>query len=87
MPFGYILCAFHPKYAGAEIVRIFKSITAKQLFIKFPDLKKDLWGGSFWSSGYYIATVSERGNWETVQKYVLNQGKTEKEPLQLRLFT
>ena len=86
MPFGYILCAFHPKYEDLEIVRIFKSITAKQLFIKFPDLKKDLWGSSFWSNGYYIATVSEWGNWDTVQKYVQNQGNKEKEPPQLRLF-
>ena len=31
----HILCTFHPKYAGGDIVRIFKSITAKQLFIKF----------------------------------------------------
>ena len=83
----HILCSFHSKYAGGEIVRIFKSITARELFKRFPDVKKDLWGGNFWSGGYYFATVSERGNWEVVQKYVENQGKTEKEPMQLRLFT
>ena len=62
---------------------MFKSISAKQLFLQFPLLKKDLWGGEFWSDGYYIATVSEKGNWKHVQTYIHNQGKTIEE---LKLF-
>ena len=57
-------------------MRIFKSITAKELFKRFPDLKKELWGGEFWSDGYYLATVSERGNWKQVERYIEEQGKT-----------
>jgi hypothetical protein len=69
------------------VVRIFKSITARELFRQFPALKKELWGGEFWSDGFYIATVSERGNWKAVEQYVANQGKTmEGTPPQLRLF-
>ena len=71
----HLLCSFHPKYSGSQIVSMFKSITARQLFGRFPELRKDLWGGEFWSDGYYIATVSQRGNWETVKRYVENQGK------------
>lgn len=82
----HLLVSFPPKYGGSDVVRIFKSITAKQLFIRFPALRKELWGGEFWSDGFYIATVSERGNWKAVEQYVANQGKT-KEPPQLRLFT
>ena len=37
-------------------------------------LKKDLWGGEFWTDGYYAATVSTGGNWAVVEKYVRNQG-------------
>jgi len=55
----HILCSFHPKYSIGEVVRKFKSITARELFIKFPSLKKELWGGEFWSDGYYVATVGE----------------------------
>jgi len=54
---------------------MFKSITAKQLFRRFPELRKDLWGGEFWSDDYYLATVSDRGNWNVVECYVANQGK------------
>jgi len=83
----HILASFPPKYGGSEVVRIFKSITARELFKQFPLLKKDLWGGEFWSDGFYFATVSERGNWHMVEQYVANQGKTKDELHQLPLFT
>ena len=66
----HILCSFHPKYSIGEVVRKFKSITARELFKKFPDLKKELWGGELWSDGYYAATIGEGGNWAVVKKYV-----------------
>ena len=66
---------------------MFKSITARELFRRFPELRKDLWGGEFWSDGFYIATVSGRGNWDTVKRYVENQGKGKTgTPTQLRLW-
>jgi len=71
----HLLCSFAPKYSGGQFVRLYKSITAKEIFKKFPDLRKELWGGELWSDGYYFATVSERGNWKVVEKYVKNQGK------------
>ena len=83
----HLLISFPPKYGGSDVVRIFKSITAKQLFERFPALKKDLWGGEFWSDGFYMATVSERGNWQAVERYVANQGKTEEKSGQLYLLT
>src|SRR3989338_7741619 len=83
----HLLVSFPPKYGGSAVVRMFKSITARELFKQFPALKKDLWGGEFWSDGFYIATVSERGNWKAVEQYVANQGKTMEHAHQLRLFT
>ncbi|MBI5077194.1 IS200/IS605 family transposase [Candidatus Falkowbacteria bacterium] len=81
----HLLCSFHPKYSGGQIVRLFKSITARELFRRFPDLKKELWGGEFWSDGYYLATIGERGNLQTIEKYIRNQGQEPKE-VQLRLI-
>ena len=83
----HILTSFPPKYGGSDVVRIFKSITARELFKQFPALRKDLWGGEFWSDGFYFATVSERGNWQVVERYVASQGKTKDELHQLPLFT
>jgi putative transposase len=71
----HLLVSFHPKYGIGQVVRLFKSITAKRVFAEHPVLKKDLWGGEFWSDGYYAATVSTGGNWAVVEKYVKNQGK------------
>ena len=81
----HILCSFHPKYSIGEVVRKFKSITARELFKRFPLLKKELWGGEFWSDGYYVSTVGEGGNWRVVERYVKNQGK-ELNMTQLRLL-
>jgi putative transposase len=81
----HILCLFHPKYSIGATVRKFKSITARELFKRFPQLKKDLWGGEFWSDGYYAATVGERGDWSVVEKYIREQG-SEPKAVQLRLF-
>ena len=83
----HILTNFPPKYSGSDVVRIFKSITARELFKQFPLLKKQLWGGEFWSDGFYFATVSERGDWKSVERYVANQGKTMATHYQLKLLT
>lgn len=81
----HLLCSFHPKYAGGQMVRIFKSNIARELFKTFPWLKRELWGGEFWSDGYFLATVSTGGNWKVVEQYVKNQGK-KPEDVQLRIF-
>ena len=82
----HLLCGAHPKIPPGEIVRIFKSITARQIFQGCPEIKKELWGGQFWSDGYYVATVGERGNWAKVEEYIHKQGKPKEDLKQLKLF-
>ena len=48
----HLLCSAHPKIAPGQIVRVFKSITAKEIFNKKPSVKRELWGGEFWTDGY-----------------------------------
>ena len=81
----HLLCSFHPKYSIGKVIRLFKSITARMLFEQFPQIKKDLWGGEFWSDGYYAATISERGTIKTLEKYIKNQG-AQPDKVQLRLI-
>jgi len=64
-----------PKISASQIIRAVKSITAREIFIRCPKVKKKLWGGEFWSDGYFVATVGRHGNEETVSRYVKNQGK------------
>ena len=84
----HLLVSFHPKYSIGQFVRIFKSNVSRELFRQFPALKKELWGGEFWTDGYYAATVSTAGNWATVEAYVRNQGKTKppQAPTQLTIW-
>jgi putative transposase len=81
----HLLCSFHPKISITTVVTTFKSITAKQLFKTHPYIKKELWGGEFWSDGYFVSTVGSGGNLQQIYKYVQNQGKTLKQP-QLSLW-
>lgn len=82
----HLLCGAHPKLAPGRIVQIFKSITAREIYRRNPALKKELWGGEFWTDGYYVATVGERGDWDTVEKYVQNHGKPKAQLKQLKMF-
>jgi putative transposase len=58
-------------------MQIIKSITAKQMFKAFPEIRKDLWGGEFWSDGGYIGTVGEGITAEIIRNYIENQGTME----------
>jgi len=64
-----------PTYSPTKITKIIKSITARQIFKNKPDVKKLLWGGQFWSNGYFISTVGDKGNENTISTYVKNQGR------------
>ena len=63
-----------PMYSPTKIVRTIKSITAKEIFRQMPEVKKQLWGGEFWSDGYYISTVGAHSSEETMKEYIKNQG-------------
>ena len=72
-----------PVMSGELITRTIKSITAKELFRLHPEVKSQLWGGKFWSSGYYINTVGQYANEDTIQKYIKQQGD---DPKKYKLF-
>jgi putative transposase len=67
-------------------VRLFRRITARVIFKRKPQIKKELWGEEFWTDGYYVTTVGERAYWETVEKYVQGQGEAKEDLKQIRLF-
>ena len=63
-----------PIYSPTKITRIIKSITAREIFSQAPGVKRALWGGSFWGSGFYINTVGRHSNEKVIATYVKNQG-------------
>jgi REP element-mobilizing transposase RayT len=68
-----------PSYSPASIVQKIKSITARKVFETCPEIKKWLWGGEFWTRGYYVGTVGEYGDEEAISRYVRDQGRNSEE--------
>ena len=64
-----------PAYSPTKIVTTLKSVTAREVFARCPQVKKLLWGGEFWSDGYFIASVGQQESEETVRRYVQQQGQ------------
>ena len=64
-----------PMYSPTKIVTKIKSITAREIFSKVPSVKKQLWGGEFWSDGYFVSTVGEHATENVIREYIKNQGR------------
>ena len=63
-----------PTYSVTRIVTLLKSLTAREIFKRCPQVKKKLWGGEFWTDGYFASTVGKHGDEHMIGKYVKNQG-------------
>lgn len=61
-----------PTYSVSEIVAKLKSLIARELFLKHPEIKKELWDGIFWTTGYYANTVGLYGSRDVIMTYVSN---------------
>jgi len=64
-----------PTYSVTKIVTMIKSMTAREIFRRCPQVKKKLWGGEFWTDGYFASTVGKHGNETMIGNYVKKQGK------------
>jgi len=62
-----------PTFSPKKVVQTIKSITAREIFKRKPEVKKTLWGAEFWSKGYFISTVGKHADEQTMKNYVKNQ--------------
>ena len=81
----HILVSFPPKRSIGEVVRIIKSISARELFCEYPSLKNRLWSGQLWEDGYFARTVGDRMTREIIEKYIENHRNLTQGPAQLEL--
>ena len=78
-----------PTKSPTQIITTVKSLTAREIFKKHPEVKEQLWGGEFWTDGYFASTVGKHEDEKQIANYVKNQGKEYKNLYhdhQLRLF-
>jgi REP element-mobilizing transposase RayT len=66
-----------PMLSITKIVTIIKSITAREIFSKHKEMRKIMWGGNIWTSGYYANTVGQYASKDAIVKYIQNQGREE----------
>jgi len=62
-----------PRYSPARVVQIIKSISAKVVFKEFPEVKRQLWGGEFWSDGYFVRSVGDKVTSGVIRRYIKYQ--------------
>ena len=72
----HFLVQSEPTYSVSKLVKQVKSLTARHIFSRCPHVKKQLWGGEFWSDGFFASTVGKHGDETMIGKYVRDQGKT-----------
>ena len=70
----HLLIEAAPRYSPSRVMQICKSVTAKQLFRRIPELEEELWGGHLWSEGGHIDTVGDGYDVKEMEAYILSQG-------------
>jgi len=62
-----------PKMSPSKVMQIVKSISAREFFRCYPEIKKRyFWGGKLWTQSYFVETIGN-ANEDTIRKYVQNQ--------------
>jgi len=62
-----------PKYSPAQVAQILKSLSAREIFQRFPWLRQQLWGGELWGDGYFVRSVGDEVTAEMIRRYIRYQ--------------
>ncbi len=69
----HIFLEVPPRYSPAEVVQIMKSVSGREVFKKFPKLRKRLWSGELWNDGYFVRSVGDKVTADIIRKYIQYQ--------------
>lgn len=70
----HMLIRIKPSISVAKVVQFLKGGSSKIVRKEFPELKKFLWGDSFWSDGYFAETCGTV-NEQAIRRYIQKQSK------------
>jgi putative transposase len=59
-----------PKYSPSRVVQIMKSVSAQELFRRYPKLREQLWGGELWGDGYFVRSVGDQVTADIIRRYI-----------------
>ena len=79
-----------PKMSPSDVMQVIKSISAREFFRLYPEIKKRyFWGGKLWTQSYFVETIGN-ANEDVIRAYVRDQlieyEKKEESSIQLGLF-
>jgi putative transposase len=69
----HIFLSTPPRYSPARVMQIMKSISAREVFARFPWLRRKLWGGEFWGDGYFVRSIGDQVTSEIIRRYIRYQ--------------
>ena len=82
----HLFVFFPPRLSISNVVGKLKSISASVIFREHPEIKRELWGGHFWQTGYFVRTSGDQVTAEIIRNYIKYHKKEEKAPSQMKLF-
>jgi putative transposase len=62
-----------PGLSPARLIQLVKSITAREMFKRFPGIKRVLWGGALWERGYFVMSSGKDTTDEMIRQYIKEQ--------------
>jgi putative transposase len=79
-----------PKMSLSDVMQVIKSISAREFFRIYPEIKKRyFWSGKLWTQSYFVETIGN-ANEDIIRAYVRDQlteyEKKEDRSIQLGLF-
>ena len=62
-----------PCYSPARVMQILKTVSARELFARFPRLRRKHWSGELWGDGYFVRSVGDQVTAEIIRRYICYQ--------------
>ncbi len=86
----HMVVRFEPKVCPSDIMQVIKSISAREFFRLYPEIKREyFWGGKLWTQSYFVETIGNASE-DVIRKHVQDQLKDmsagEENSRQLGLF-
>lgn len=68
----HLFISAEPKVSLTEVAKAIKGGSARAIFTKHPELRKQLWKGHLWNPSYFVGTAGNISA-ETIQRYIESQ--------------
>lgn len=79
----HVFLSAPPRYSPARVMQIMKSISAREIFVRYPWVRRKLWGGEFWGDGYFVRSIGDQVTSESIRRYIRYQKSPKNVQLEL----